>query len=141
MTLLKTTCTRLIAGWGFPDEETLLAALQENNSEASQYVLAGVAFTNMPSNGDLPPSRLSYKLRFASEFRQAVTTFSNWFTNMDYPEEQVIGPRDEIFATGGEPCEFLHNPQQFLSNVFLWFCTKSNLTFRNVTHKNVIKDN
>ena len=77
-------------------------ALLANSHEAMDYVLAGVAFTNMPENG-LPEGGIAYKLRFPSLWRQVVAGFNDWRTNMEYPEDQDQGPREPRDDTGGDP--------------------------------------
>ncbi len=83
----------------------MVSALQADNNAAMAYVLAGVAFTNMPDGGGMPDGKLSYKLRFSSEWRQVLEMYSDWYTNLDYPIEQTIGPRERRSDTGGEPCK------------------------------------
>ena len=84
----------------------MLAALQADNNRALEYVLAGVVFTNLPDDGNTPTSgSIAYKLRFSSQFRQVIEAYSDWKTDMEYPEDMPQGPRASLSDTGGDPCK------------------------------------
>ena len=84
----------------------MMSALQADNNKAMDYVLAGVAFTNILPDGSLPTSgRIAYKLRFPSQWRQVLESYSDWRTNLEYPIDMPTGPRDPFSDAGGEPCK------------------------------------
>ena len=93
-----------ISDWGFKTESEMTSTLLANSHEAMDYVLAGVAFTNMPEDGtSMPTKGIAYKLRFPSLWRQAVAGFSDWKTNLEYPIDMDQGPRESRDDTGGDP--------------------------------------
>ena len=82
----------------------MTSTLLANRHAAMDYVLAGVAFTNMPDDGtSMPDGGIAYKLRFPSLWRQVAAGFSDWKTNLEYPIDADQGPRDPRDDTGGDP--------------------------------------
>ena len=83
-----------ISDWGFQTESEMTSTLLANSHEAMEYVLAGVAFTNMPDDGtSMPTGGIAYKLRFPSLWRQVVAGFNDWKTKSGVSHR--AGPRTQ----------------------------------------------